>query len=138
MRTSTLLCLSSLAIPCLEPDLSPQGGPSIRWATDFKVAMDTAKKENRVVIAAMNMDGERANDEMVKKHYWDPQVVELSKHMINLFCSAEKHGKTCGRVPGLTCAQHRMADIRVRLDVLKADPVGDEPVGVKQWAGHLS
>ena len=52
-----------------------------------KSELARAKAENKVVMLAFNMAGERANDEMVADHYKDGTLGALSLLTINVFCS---------------------------------------------------
>ena len=122
IRNSTLLMhllrtAFLLALPCLLGSLRSQS--SIQWTPGFAEALETARKEKRPVFVAINMDRERANDEMVREVYKDPTLVELSKRSVNLFCSQDTHGGTCTRAGGgLTCEAHQKAEIAVRERVL--------------------
>ena len=92
---------------------------SISWTPGFAEALELARKDNRPVFVAINMDRERANDEMVREVYKDPTLVDLSKHSVNLFCSQDSHGGTCTRVAGsLHCEDHQKAEIAVRERIL--------------------
>lgn len=93
----------------------------IRWTPDFAEAMQRAKAENKVVLFAFNLAGERANDEMVADHYKDPTLGKLSQATVNVFCSIASEP----RVPGVTPAQHQAAEQQARLQVLKIGPGED-------------
>lgn len=93
----------------------------IRWTPDFAEAMQRAKAENKVVLFAFNLAGERANDEMVADHYKDPTLGKLSQATVNVFCSIANEP----RVPGVTPAQHQAAEQQARLQVLKIGPGED-------------
>ncbi|MFT6111159.1 MAG: hypothetical protein ACJA2W_004089, partial [Planctomycetota bacterium] len=60
----------------------------IEWADTFDGALMTAVTEGRVVFIAVNMDGERANERMVKNVYGDKRIVALSERSVNLIASA--------------------------------------------------
>lgn len=94
----------------------------IQWARSLDEALAAAKTRNTVVFVALNMDGERANDQMVEDHYRDSTLVKLSKNTINLFCSNNTHGNgSCKRCKGTTCAIHRTNDYQVRRKILQVD-----------------
>lgn len=93
----------------------------IRWTPDFTEAMQRAKAENKVVLFAFNLAGERANDEMVADHYKDPTLGKLSQATINVFCSIANEP----RVPGVSPAQQQAAEQQARLQVLKIGPGED-------------
>lgn len=98
----------------------------ITWRTDFAATLEAAKTEAKVVFVAVNMDGERANDEMAKETYHDKVVTSLASRTLNLIASNAEHSKSgdCPRFGGLTCEEHRKVDIRVRENVLKPDADG--------------
>ena len=102
---------------------SPAAHGQIQWATSLDDALEKAKAEKRVIFVAMNMDGERANDEIAADHYKDPILVKLSRNTINLFCSNNLHKKSggCTRCKGTTCAAHRKSDFDVRRKILGVD-----------------
>ena len=68
-------------------------GRMISWQTDFDKAMALAKAEKKVVFIAINMEGERANEEAVRVHYKDSRILSLSKSTINLFATADRGEK---------------------------------------------
>lgn len=113
-----------LFFTCVAP-LTAQA--TIAWTPGFAEALEVARKEKRPVFVAINMDRERANDEMAREVYKDATLVELSKHSVNLFCSQDSHGGTCTRVGGgLHCEDHQKAEIAVRervLGIKAGDPV---------------
>jgi len=94
----------------------------IQWARSLDDALTEAKSKNTAVFVALNMDGERANDQMVEDHYRDSILVKLSANTVNLFCSANVHGNgRCKRCKGTTCSIHRANDYQVRRKILKVD-----------------
>ena len=122
MRTNPLAGrLAGLAAAILTTTLSVQG--QIEWADSLDAALAKAKAEKRVVFIALNMDGERANDQMVNDHYKDPVLVKLSRESANLFCSTDDHAKSgrCPRCKGPSCSWHRTNDYQVRRQILKVE-----------------
>lgn len=103
----------------LSASLAAQSG--IRWTPSFEDALAKAKAENKVILLAFNMSGERANDEMVADHYKDPVLGKLSANTINVFCSIS----TEPRVSGVTPSQQQAAEQKARLEVLKIGPGED-------------
>ncbi len=101
------------------PWLLAQG--SIRWTPSFDDALAAAKAENKVLMLAFNMAGERANDELVADHYKDATLARLSLHTVNVFCSVAAEP----RVPGVTPSQQQAAEQEARLQVLKIGPGED-------------
>ena len=109
----------------------PTLAQSISWTASWEAALEHAKKEQKPIFIAINMDGERANDEMVRDVYKDPALVSLSQNTINLFCSKETHGSGgCTRVPGIACADHKKLEIEIRERYLHIP--ADEPVAAPQ------
>jgi hypothetical protein len=101
------------------------GGPAglvaqsgIAWTPSFPAALEKARAENKPIFVAINMDGERANDEMANDVYKDSALVELSKQTVNLFCSKDDHGAKCTRVAGIGCEDHKKCEIAVRERIL--------------------
>jgi HEAT repeat protein len=93
----------------------------IRWTPAFDDAMAAAKADNKVVLFAFNLAGERANDEMIADHYKDATLAKLSAATINVFCSIAAEP----RVPGVTVSQQQAAEQRARLEVLAIGPGED-------------
>lgn len=131
LKRSFLSLLVLLAVPLLS--FSGPGSPSaarvakdIAWSPAYGAALETARDAGKVVFVAVNMDGERANDRMVKDVYCDKRIVGLTEGTVNLLASVAIHKKSgsCSRFGGLTCEQHRFVDIDVRTNLLKADASG--------------
>ena len=118
MRTHPSL-LAGLVVGVLGSPLVGQSG--VRWTPSFDDAMAQAKTDNKVVLLAFNMAGERANDEMVADHYKDPTLARLSLQTVNVFCSIS----TEARVAGVTPNQQQSAEQKARLQVLKIGPGED-------------
>jgi hypothetical protein len=97
------------------------GGKAIVWQKDLKTAQQLAIEQNRLVLIALNMDGERANDRMVDKVYQDKTVLSLTEKSINLICSRFEHTRTgtCKRFGSVSCEEHQLSDKAMRLEVLK-------------------
>lgn len=116
-------------------------GPSssgIEWDHTYEDALARAAAEKKVVFIAVNMDGERANEEMVKKTYKEKRIVELSGSTINLIASNDTHTKgdgPCKRFGLVTCPEHRRIDISVRGKVLKPDEEGYVIAPQHVWLG---
>jgi hypothetical protein len=103
----------------LLPRVPAQTG--IRWTPSFDAALATARAENKVLVLAFNMSGERANDELVGDHYLDPTLGRLSAHTVNVFCSIAVEP----RVAGVSPSQQQAAERAARLQVLKVGPGED-------------
>jgi|688.fasta_scaffold01819_9 HEAT repeat protein len=99
----------------------------IIWTPSLEKGLEQSKAEGKVLFLAVNMDGEAANDRMVKKVYTDKAVIEQSSRTLNIIASASEHagaGKDCARFEGLTCMDHRRSDTVARQQFLKADAQG--------------
>lgn len=98
----------------------------IEWAETFDGALETAATEGRAVFIAVNMDGERANERMLKGVYGDKRIVALSAGSVNLIASADEHkaSGTCSRFGCSSCRAHQLVDISVREKILKPDVSG--------------
>ncbi|HEX9792528.1 MAG TPA: hypothetical protein VGC54_00950, partial [Planctomycetota bacterium] len=95
----------------------------IAWEADYAGAFGRAATEKKVVLLAVNMDGERANDTIAEKVYADEVVLEQAAGIVALVGSQSVHGspgKTCKRFGTLTCEQHQQVDVKARASVLKA------------------
>lgn len=94
----------------------------IEWRTSLEAALSNAKARKAPVFIAVNMDGERANDEMVAEHYAASRIVELAARSVPLFASADDHSgaKPCKRCGGpVTCEQHRAIEKEIRAKYLQ-------------------
>ncbi len=120
LRSLSLLVVSSAAA------LLPASVADIRWSPSFEDALETAASEEKVIFIAVNMDGERANDQMVEKVYKDRDIKGLAAETVNLIASADRHRKSgkCPRFGCESCEQHRFVDIAVREEVLKPSATG--------------
>ncbi len=129
----------TLAVPVLFALLgssAPKGG--ITWDPIYEDALARAASEKKVVFIAVNMDGERANDRMVKEMYKEKSILELSTSTINLIASNSTHSqgdKTCKRFGGVSCPEHRRVDVSVRGSVLKPDAEGYVIAPQHVWLG---
>ena len=90
----------------------------IKWTTDLDAAFARAKDEKRVIFVAINMDGERANAEMLAEHYRDGRLAKLSRQTVNIFCTQSKER----RVSGVSVEQQHHCEVQVRERILKATP----------------
>lgn len=96
---------------------------TIDWKPSLDAALADAKARNVPILIAVNMDGERANDEMVNVHYKNARIVDLAKRLACLFASVEDHAgdKACTRCGGpVTCTEHQTIEKAVRAKYLKA------------------
>ena len=120
LRSLSLLVASSAAA------LLPASVADIQWSPSFEDALETAAGEEKVIFIAVNMDGERANDQMAEKVYKDRDIKDLASETVNLVASADRHRKSgkCPRFGCESCEQHRFVDISVREEVLKPSATG--------------
>ncbi|MBI4878221.1 MAG: HEAT repeat domain-containing protein [Planctomycetes bacterium] len=92
-------------------------GDAIPWQPSAEGALALAASERRPVFIAVNMDGERANDQMVAVHYQDPVIAKLAQKTVNLFASRFDHGSgegPCPRCGVIPCARHMEVERAVR------------------------
>jgi hypothetical protein len=109
-------------VPFLILSLAPSLAAGIAWRTSLDEALAAAKSQNAPVFVAVNMDGERANDEMVAERYVDPRIVELAARCAALFASADDHSGSgpCRRCGGpVTCEQHKSIEKTIRAKYLQ-------------------
>jgi HEAT repeat protein len=100
---------------------------AVSWHATLDAALADAAARNVPLVVAVNMDGERANDEAVKTLYRDPRIVELLGHCAPLFVSTGNHAPMgpCPRAGGpVTCEEHRAAEKAVRAAYLKRSADG--------------
>ncbi len=100
--------------------LSQAAGQAIAWTKSVDEALEQAKTENKVVLLAINMQGERASDELVRDHYKDPVLGGLSRSIVSVFCSAYT-GKPATAKTGLHSSANKDNEQVVRERFLKAD-----------------
>ena len=70
---------------------APLFAGDIEWKTSLGASLREAGASQRVVFLAVNMDGERANDRMVKEVYKDKAIQALAERTINLVASNDTH-----------------------------------------------
>ena len=121
LLAALILCwgLSFSVSAALPASLMLMQGRTIVWQTEFEKALKKAKTEKRILFVAINMAGERANDEAVRVHYRDSRILSLAKHSVNLFATADRQGASGQRFPGLSWAQANRIEMRVREQFLK-------------------
>jgi hypothetical protein len=100
----------------------------MEWQAEYAAAFELAKEKDTIVFLAVNMDGERANDNAAKKLYKDKVITELAAGTVNLVASKFVHSKSgaCPRLGAITCEQHQKVDIRARSAIF--NPEGDAEV----------
>ena len=120
LRSLSLLAVSVAA------SVLPGSAADIQWSPSLDAALEAAAAEEQVIFIAVNMDGERANDQMAKKVYKDRKIKDLAEGTVNLIASADRHRKSgkCPRFGCESCEQHRFVDISVREEILKPSATG--------------
>ncbi|HEX5050801.1 MAG TPA: HEAT repeat domain-containing protein [Planctomycetota bacterium] len=127
-----LLCLTAAtmrpAAAQTPPAPSPATAPPARivWERDFDAALERAKTEKKPLFIAFLMDDEPANDQTIKEHYTDPEIVDLTRRFVCLACCMGEHriGEDgCTKFPGITCAQHNEIEKKARARWLVGDLV---------------
>lgn len=112
---------------CAPAALSQQ----IAWEADHVKALEKAKESGKPVLIAVNMDKDRANDRLVKDHYKDEEIVELSRSFVCLAASVSTHsdeaGATCPRFGSCTCEQHKKIDLWMRATFYEGQKIIDAP-----------
>lgn len=97
---------------------SAAAAPPVVWHPSVEAATAAATEAKVPVFVAINMDGERANDEAVAVLYKDKTFLTLAANTAPVFGSRFDHGggeKTCSRAPGdTTCDQHRAIEKAIR------------------------
>lgn len=122
----TLLLLTLLLLGWQPSSAAVAAG--IDWQPDLKAALSRASAENKVVFVALNMDHERANDQMVEVHYKDAEICRLAERTVALFGSRFDHdskARPCRRAGVVTCAAHMAVEKAVRREVLPGEFTGE-------------
>ncbi|MEQ8764625.1 MAG: HEAT repeat domain-containing protein [Planctomycetota bacterium] len=107
-----------------EQHLSPD---QIDWASDFEDAFRVARERHVPVLICFNMDGEPACQQILKSHYQDPRLVELSRKLVCLMASKFDHrssssdpaSSACPRFGVVSCVDHRDVEILARETYLR-------------------
>lgn len=98
----------------------------IAWESDWDAAFTRASEEKRVVLLAVNMDGEKANDRLAEKVYTDRAVLDATAETVPLIASRFDHGGgKCSRFDGVSCETHQAIDMKARASVLAGGADGE-------------
>lgn len=118
MRRSLPTVVSGLLLAAFTGAAPPA---SLTWDREWHAAFARATAEKKPVMLAVNMDGERANDQLAAKSYRDERLIEIAGQTVNLLASRFDHGgKSCARFEGLSCIEHQKVDVAAREKVLPA------------------
>lgn len=133
MSPTRLAALLPLLIPTIALSQAPGTSPpaskdaaTIHWETDYDAAVTRASTEKRPLFVAFLMDDEPANDQTVKEHYQDPQIVKLLERFVCLVGCVGEHPGTdpgCAKFPGLECQHHQAIEKKARARWLVGDLV---------------
>lgn len=98
----------------------------VAWESSYEAAMARAREQERVVLIAVNMDGEGANDYLAQQVYPDKRIGELAAATVNLVASRASHAASgaCKRFAGIACADHKAVEAAVRGKLLREDDSG--------------
>lgn len=99
---------------------APAVAQGFKWVKTVDEALEKAKTEKKVVLFAVNLEGEWANDELVRLHYQNPLLTKLADNMICVFCSAFT-GRPATAKTGLHTDANKNNERIVRGRFLKAD-----------------
>jgi HEAT repeats len=102
--------------------------PSIAWEADFDEVLKAAKADQKPIMVAFIMDDESANDEIVKEHFHDKDIVEASRGFHCLIASIGVHAPVvnegvCPRFGANTCASHQRINMRAQTTLLQSPEV---------------
>ena len=118
-----LPAIAAISGPLLAGIPTPVAG--ISWSGDWDAAFEQARGESKVVLLAINMDGEKANDRMAEDVYSDKEVIALTQQTVNLIGSRFEHGGKCKRFSGVECTDHQQMEKHIRADILQVTPQTD-------------
>ncbi len=96
---------------------SAPAADTFQWLPSLDAALEAAKLEKKPVFIAINMDGERANDEMVRSYYTDPALKKVAAKTAAVFASKHDHDggtRPCPRAGVVTCADHMAIEKEMR------------------------
>lgn len=98
----------------------------IAWESSYETAMARAREQGRVVLIAVNMDGEGANDWLAEQVYQDKRMQGLTASTVNLVASRSMHAASgpCKRFAGITCDDHERIEASVRGSLVHEDDSG--------------
>lgn len=98
----------------------------VAWEGSYETAMARAREQGRVVLVAVNMDGEGANDYLAQQVYQDKRIGELTSSTVNLVASRANHASSgpCKRFAGITCEEHTRVESAVRDTLVHVDERG--------------
>jgi HEAT repeats len=92
--------------------LPQESRPGIAWECDFDAVLKAAKADNRPIMIAFIMDDEPSNEEVVKVHFHDKDVVANSKSFHCMIACIGVHAErssegACPRYGSPTCGLHQ-------------------------------
>lgn len=117
LRAAAMGTVAAAFVLLVSASATAQG---IHWVETVEGALERAKKESKVVLLAINLEGERASDQLVRDHYRDPMLGTLSHNVICVFCSAFTGRPAISR-SGLHTDANRNNERIVRQRFLKVD-----------------
>jgi hypothetical protein len=104
-----------------------QAPAALAFQADWEAALKKAKAENLPILVAFILKGESANEEVVKNHFRDPEIIALSRRFVCLVACLGLHGERqdapCPAFPGITCADHERVEGRARLELIGSPTV---------------
>ena len=115
--------LAGLLIGCLSVTVAGAAPNQIAWQPSLDQALEQAARDGKPVFLAINMDGERANDEVIREHYKDRQLIRLAGLTAPLFASKHDHASQanpCSRCGVVTCEQHMRIEKEMRKRFLQS------------------
>ncbi|MFT7677704.1 MAG: hypothetical protein ACI8QC_001687 [Planctomycetota bacterium] len=129
MLRHAVLLLPLLVSAAPQPEEAPATRPiaaGIQWSEDYAATLARGAAESKVVMLALNMDGERANNQMAQQSYKDREVIALTSHALCLVGSVSNHNSSgsCSRFGTVTCAAHQAIEKASRSGELSRDPGG--------------
>ena len=107
--------------------LAPATAGDVPWEPSYEGALERARKENKIVFVAINMDGEAANNRLAYGIYREDSIAKLAAMTVNVVASRFDHrsgNKPCKRFGTVTCSDHRLVEKEVRGTVVMPDAKG--------------
>ncbi len=105
---------------------------SIPWQNSWHAALEDAQNRDTIIFVAVNMDGERANDQAAASLYHHQDILDWSTQCVSLIASRFEHRSqgTCPRFGTISCQEHQAVEKEVR------DKVFGVPAGTSIIAPH--
>lgn len=109
--------------------------PGIAWETDYDAALARARAENRPLMVAFVIKGEKANEQVMKEHFRDAEIIAFSRKFVCLVAcqgvtedtegrrTDGESGKVSKKLGAASASEIRKIEKRARTELLEANRV---------------